>query len=223
MSDSLWPHGLLPTRLVHGILQAILERVAIPSPGNLPNPGIKPRSPALQADSLLTEPPGKSFFRRGGDFQDWATTHSSIFWQHLRSVMAPLGMSFHLLIEDQGLVLSTILVPFDSNWFMLCPSVHFSSVPQLCPTLCNLMDCSTPGLPVHHQLPDFTQTHSHWVSDAIQLSHPLSSPSPPTFNLSQHQGLFKWVSSSFELHLAKALDFQLQHQSFQWIFRTDFI
>ena len=101
--------------------------------------------------------------------------------------MAPLGMSFHLLIEDQGLVLSTILVPFDSNWFMLCPSVHFSSVPQLCPTLCNLMDCSTPGLPVHHQLPDFTQTHSHWVSDAIQLSHPLSSPSPPTFNLSQHQ------------------------------------
>ena len=135
MSDSLWPHGLLPTRLVHGILQSILERVAIPSPGNLPNPGIEPRSPALQADSLLTEPPGKSFFRRGGDFQDWATTHSSIFWQHLRSVMAPLGMSFHLLIEDQGLVLSTILVPFDSNWFMLCPSVHFSSVPQSCPTL----------------------------------------------------------------------------------------
>ena len=74
-------------------------------------------------------------------------------------------------------------------------SVQFSSVAQSCPTLCDPMDCSTPGLPVYHQLPDFTQTHVHWVSDAIQLSHPLSSPSPPTFNLSQHQGLFKWVTS----------------------------
>ena len=81
------------------------------------------------------------------------------------------------------------------------------------------MDCSTPGLPVHHQLPEPTQTHLHRVSDAIQLSHPLSSPSPPTFNLSQHQGLFQWVSSSH--HAAKVLEFQLQHQSFQWIFRTD--
>ena len=72
----------------------------------------------------------------------------------------------------------------------------FSSVAQLCPALCDLMDCSTPGLPVHHQLPEFTQTHVHWVSDAIQPSHPLSSPSPPAFSLSQHQGLFKWVSSS---------------------------
>ena len=74
-------------------------------------------------------------------------------------------------------------------------SGQFSSVTQLSPTLCNPMDCSTPGLPVHHQLPEFTQTHVHWVGDAIQPSHPLSSPSPPAFNLSQHQGLFKWVSS----------------------------
>ena len=71
-------------------------------------------------------------------------------------------------------------------------SVQFSSVTQSCPTLCDPMDCNTPGLPVHHQLPEFTQTHVHWVSDAIQPSHPLSSPSPPAFNLSQHQGLFKW-------------------------------
>ena len=70
-------------------------------------------------------------------------------------------------------------------------SYQFSSVTQLCPTVCDPMDCSTPGLPVHHQLPEFTQTHAHWVSDAIQPSHPLSSPSPPTFNLSQHQGLFQ--------------------------------
>ena len=67
--------------------------------------------------------------------------------------------------------------------------VQVSSVVQSCPTLCDPMDCSTPGLPVHHQLPEFTQTHVH--CDAIQPFHPLSSPSPPTFHLSQHQGLFK--------------------------------
>ena len=72
--------------------------------------------------------------------------------------------------------------------------VQFSSVAQSCPTLCDPMDCSTPGLPVHHQLPEFAQTHVHWVGDAIQPSHPLSSPSPPAFSLSQHQGLFQWVS-----------------------------
>ena len=89
-------------------------------------------------------------------------------------------------------------------------SVQFSSVAQSCLTLCNPMNCSTPGLPVHHQLPEPTQTHVHWVSDAIQPSHPLSSPSPPALNLSQHQGLFKWVSSLHQV--AKVLEFQLQHQ-----------
>ena len=98
--------------------------------------------------------------------------------------------------------------------------VQFSSVAQLCLTLCNPMYCSTPGFPVHHELPELTQTHVHWVSDAIQPSHPLSSPSPPAFNLSQHQGLFKWVSSSHQV--GKVLEFQLQHQSFQWIFMIDF-
>ena len=83
------------------------------------------------------------------------------------------------------------------------------------------MNCSMPGLLVNHQLPEFTQTHVHWVSDAIQPSYPLSSPSPPTFNLSQHQSLFKWVSSSHQV--VKVLEFQLQHQSSQWIFRTDFL
>ena len=82
-----------------------------------------------------------------------------------------------------------------------------SSVAQSCPTLCDPMNCSTPGLPVHHQLPEFTQTHVHRVSDAIQPSHPLSSPSPPAFNLSQHQGLFRWISSSYQV--AKVLEFQL--------------
>ena len=95
-----------------------------------------------------------------------------------------------------------------------------SSVTQLCLILCDPMDCNTPEFPLHHQLLEFTQTHVHWVSDAIQPSHPLLSPSPPTFNLSQHQGIFKWVSSSHQV--AKVLEFQLQHQSFQWIFKTDF-
>ena len=97
---------------------------------------------------------------------------------------------------------------------------RFSSAAQSCLTLCNPMDCSTPGLPVHHQLPEFTQTHVHWVGDTIQPPHPLSSPSPPAFNLSQHQGLIQWVSSSHQV--AKVLELQLQHQSFQWIFRTAF-
>ena len=90
-------------------------------------------------------------------------------------------------------------------------SVQFSSVTQSSSNLCDPMNCSTPGLPVLHQLPEATQTHVHWVDNAIQLSHPLSSPSPPAFNLSQHQGLFKWLSSLHQV--AKVLEFQLQHQS----------
>ena len=76
-------------------------------------------------------------------------------------------------------------------------SVQFSSVTQSCPTLCDPMNRSTPGLPVHHHLPEFTQTHVHRVSDAIQPSHPLSSPSPPAPNPSQHQSLFQWVNSAW--------------------------
>ena len=97
----------------------------------------------------------------------------------------------------------------------------FSSVTQSCPTLCNPMNSSTPGLPVHHQLPESTQTHVHWVGDVIQPSHPLLSPFPPALNLSQHQGLFKWLSSSHQV--AIVLEFQLQHQSFHWTPRTDLL
>ena len=98
---------------------------------------------------------------------------------------------------------------------------QFRSEVQSCATLCDPLGCSMPGLPVHHQLPEFTQTHVHWVGDAIQPSHPLSTPSPPTFNLYQHQGLFKWVGSFHQV--AKILEFQIQHQPFQWTFRTDFL
>ena len=97
--------------------------------------------------------------------------------------------------------------------------LQFSSVAQSCPNLCDPMNHSTEGLPVHHQLPEFTQTHAHQVGDAIQPSHPLSSPSPPAPNASQHQGLFQRVNSLHEV--AKVLEFQLQHQSFQWTPRTD--
>ena len=99
--------------------------------------------------------------------------------------------------------------------------VQFNSAAQSCLTLRDPMNCSTPGLHAHHQLPESTQTHVHWVGDAIQPSHALSSPSPPALNPSQHQGLFKWVSFSHQV--AKVLEFQLQHQSFQRIPRTDLL
>ena len=95
------------------------------------------------------------------------------------------------------------------------------SVTKLCLTLCDPMDHSVRGFPVLHQLLEFVQTHVHWVDDVIQPSHPLSSPSPPALNLSQHQDLFQWVSSSHQV--AQVLELRLQHQSFQWIFRTDFL
>ena len=106
-----------------------------------------------------------------------------------------------------------------SKWSRLC-SVQLNSVTQLF-RLCDPMNHSTPGLPVHYQIPELTQTHVHWVSDAIQPSHPLFSPSPSALNLSQHQGLSKCVSSLHQV--AKELEFQLQHQSFQWTPRTDLL
>ena len=100
-------------------------------------------------------------------------------------------------------------------------SVQFSSFAQSCLTLCDPMNCRTPGLPGHHQLPEFTQTHIHRVSDAIQASHPLLSPSPPAPNPSQHQSLFQWVNSSHKV--VKVLEFQLQHHSLQRNPRADLL
>ena len=121
-----------------------------------------------------------------GESQDrgawWATIH---------------GNAESSMTELLALSLScSILHPFSSKSFSFdnfALSVQFSSVAQSCLTLCDPMNRSTPGLPVHHQLPEFTQTHIHWVSDAIQPSHPLSSPSSPAPNPSQHQSLFQWV------------------------------
>ena len=101
------------------------------------------------------------------------------------------------------------------NWCCCC------SVTKWCLTLCNPLDCSTPGFLVLHYLPQLTHTHVHQVGDAIQPSHPLSPSSPPALNLTQHQGTFQWVG--FWHQVAKVLEFPFQHQSFQWIFRVDFL
>ena len=156
------------------------------------------------------------------DYTDFCRPRMSLLF----NVLSRLVIAF--IPRSKCLLISCLLSPSSSghlwstvkrNWSFLI-SVQFSSVSQSCPTLWNPMDCSTPGFPVHHQLLEFTQTHVHWISDAIQPSHPLSFPSAPAFNLSQHQGLFQWVSSSNQV--AKVLEFQLQHQSFQWKFRVDF-
>ena len=124
------------------------------------------------------------------------------------------------LLTNSVILGNLILLSF--IWKMkIIRSNHIRSVAQSCPTLCNPMNRSTPGLPVHHQLLEFTQTHVHQVSDAIQPSHPLSSPSPLAPNPSQHHSLFQWVRSSHEV--AKVLEFLLQHHSFQRNPRADLL
>ena len=189
-----------------GILQArILKWVVTPSSrGIFPNQGLNPG--LLHRRQILyhlSHPVHKS-------------DHSFHNLQHLRTLNCSLdkvGVSFSINS-------SINFAPFMS----LQPSfsIHCCcSVTKSCPTLWDLMVYSTSDFPVLHHLPEFAQTHVHWVSDAIQPSHSLLSSSPPVFNLPQHQGLFKWVSSS---HLvANVLELQLQHQSFQWIFRVDFL
>ena len=140
----------------------------------------------------------------------------------LYSKSLPKGHNFSVF--DKNLLAHSrisLIGIFTSETLKYSSVIAFSSVARSCLTLCDPMNHSTSGLPVHHQLPEFTQTHVHWVSDAIQPSHPLSSPSPSALNLSQHQGLFTWVSPLHEV--AKVLELQLQHQSFQWIFRVDFL
>ena len=112
----------------------------------------------------------------------------------------PSSQWCHPTISSSVIPFSSCLQSFPaSGSFPMSSSHQFSSVTQSCPTLCDPMNRSTPGLPVHHQLPESTQTHVRCVSDAIQPSHPLSSPSPPALSLSQHQGLFKWVSSPHQV------------------------
>ena len=118
---------------------------------------------------------------------------------------------------------SSLKLSIQKTKIMASGPIQFSSVQftQSCPNLCDPMNRNVPGLPVHHQLPEFTQTHIYQVSDAIQPSHPLSSPSPPAPNPSQHQSLFQWANSSHEL--AKVLEFQLQHHFLQRNPRSDLL
>ena len=126
--------------------------------------------------------------------------------------------------SSHGAFLISGLTNSGSNFARLvwdCVSGCCCSVIQSCLTLCDSMDCSTPGFLVLHHLLELAQIHVHWVGNVIQPSHPLLNLSSPVFNLSQHQGLFKWVSSLYQV--AKILELQLQHQPFHWIFRTDFL
>ena len=140
-------------------------------------------------------------------------TSTNMYLAYLHSARPCLRAGYLALDDQQYMVL-----PLKRNQ---THSQSVSSVAQSCLTLCNPVNCSTPGLSVHHQLPEFPQTHVHWVGDAIQPSYLWSSPSPPAFNLSQHQDLFQWISSSHQV--AKVVELPLQHQSFQWIFRADFL
>ena len=161
---------------------------------------------------------------------DWLLKEYVAWFPHICELLRFISVisNFNLLwLEKTFCIISTCLillkfVLWPNKWYILenipyaIRNVYsalivfqFSSVAQSCPTLYDPMDCSTPGLLVHHHLLRFTQAHVCWVGDAIQPSHPLSSPSPPAFNLSQHQGLFKWVSSLYQA--ANILEFQLQH------------
>ena len=144
---------------------------------------------------------------------DWPSERSFVF-RHQRSLQ--VSSDFHKLdLVNQALMKEITLYlggaqlaskgRYGRLWVCIAHELtQFSSVAQSCPTLCDPMDCSTPAFPVHHQLLELTQAHVHRVGDDIQQSHPPSSPSPPAFNLSQHQSLFKWVSSSHQV--AKVLE-----------------
>ena len=139
---------------------------------------------------------------------------TAFLWLYFFNLLLAICLHFIFLVTDLGFTLCIYNLPHTA-------SVQFSSVAQSCLTLCDPMNRSTAGLLVYHQLPEFTQTHVCRVGDAIQPSHPLSSPSPPAPNPSQHQSLFQWVNSLHEV--AKVLEFHLQHHSFQWTPRTDLL
>ena len=173
--------------------------------GWLPTPEFLPGEFWVQRSLVSSSPWGYKESDR-----KWGTNSFTFIFNMIRSVPV-----------REKVFNKVIIFPLLSYLPVLTSLFQFNSVAQLCRTLCDPMDCSTPGLPVPHQLPELTQTHVHWVCDAIQPSHPLSTPSPPALNISQHQDLFQWVSSSHQV--AKVLELQLQHQSFQWIFMTDFL
>ena len=205
--------------------QGYWSALPFPFPGDIPDQGIKPESLALASRFFTTETPGKlchiqlnkyllnaykyickdtnyQYVVNKFCFQKNKGKKELLFNEHL--TCARRSTSCLAYINSLNIQLITL---WEIDIVHPVWSVQFSSVAQSCPTLCNLMNRSTSGLPVHHQLPEVTQTHVHRVSDAIQPSHPLSSPSPSAPNPSQHQSLFQWVNSSYQV--AKVLEFQL--------------
>ena len=142
-----------------------------------------------------------NFFKRRGRMSLFCGSSDKSSWNHKTAQYVPHRRLWHQLSKVLTINYTNV------SQTLMRTNPHFSSVAQSWPTLCNPMNCSPPGLPVHHKLPEFTQTHVHWVSDAILPSHTLSSPFPPAPNPSQHQSLFQWVNSSHEG--AKVLEFQL--------------
>ena len=185
--------------LTAGFIEGVDQSKSSTFPGNYPQ--------AARLIMICPLKPRISLLHSLGNVSHW-------YWSRFKA----RGMRPSIVCESDEITLQKCT---GDGSLVLSPS-QFSSVHLLSRIwFCDPVDCSTPGFPVHHQLLEFTQTHVHRVSDAIQPSHLLLSPSSPTFNLSQHQGLFQWVSSSHQV--AKVLEFQVQHQSFQWIFRTDFL
>ena len=174
---------------------------------------MEPRPPALGAQSKPLDHWGSPL-----PFSTFKVSRVACLWTFSQS---HISFSDSFLLPPSSTAKDPLIpldLPRKSRTFFL--SEPCCSVARLGPTLCDPMDCSTPGFSVLHHLPEFAQIHIHWVSDAIQPSHPLSSLSS-TLNLSQHQGLFQWVGYSHQV--AKVLELQLQHQSFQWIFKVDIL
>ena len=197
-----------------------------PSPRDLPKPGIEPASPALAGRFFPTESAGKPVVLSTLDIllhlMLWQLLWGKFcYYTHFtneETKSASERWGSCLRSHSKWVVMSGVpeLVKVkDLN----SRSWSWSSVQLLSHVW--LFVTSRISFPVHHQLPELAQTHVHWVSDAIQPFHPLSFPSPPAFSLSQHQGLSQWISSAHQV--AEILEFQLQHQSFQWIFRTNFL
>ena len=155
----------------------------------------------------MEDPGGLQSMGSLGVRNDWAISLSLFTFMHWRRKWQPTPVFLPGESQGRRSLVGCCLWGRTELDMTEVTSVQFSSVAQLCLTLWDPMNRSTPGLPVHHQLPEFTKTHVHWVSDAIQPSHPLSSPSLPAPNASQHQSLFQWINSSHEV--AKVLEFQL--------------
>ena len=170
---------------------------------------------------------GSDFQNRDGQVPrcDHPATRTCVPWKDQMEELSALNICIMESLKILAAVLSAApgmgAIPQSIFLFVLRRMIYCCSVAKSCPALCNPRDCSTPDFPIRHQSPEPAQTQVHWVSDAIQPSHPLPLPSPLAPNLSQHQGLFQWVGFSHQM--GKILELQLQHQSFQWIFRVDFL